>query len=276
MPSIFSSPVRLRGSGGGASPGSAGDIDIYANAGVPSFSALRGSLCLNTTAGTLYENTSAAAAGATWTPVNEAGAALTTQGDLLSRNATGLVRIGAGTAGQLLTANGAGTEPTWQAGGGAVTPLFTAVVSSTVVANTTTRTVFDQTYTLPVNSLAVGDVLQFIGSGTTAAVTAAFSFDVSFGGTALAATADAVVSNNGWSVVAEVTVRAIGAAGTAQLAAGLTGGPIANTLGGRSVVTTGIDTTATNVLGVAVTMDTAGAGITAGLSTLTIRKINAP
>ena len=41
------------------------------------------------------------------------GTTLTTQGDLVYRNASGLARLGAGTSGQVLTTQGSGANPSW-------------------------------------------------------------------------------------------------------------------------------------------------------------------
>jgi hypothetical protein len=38
---------------------------------------------------------------------------LTTQGDIVYRDGSGLVRLGAGTAGQVLQTGGAGANPSW-------------------------------------------------------------------------------------------------------------------------------------------------------------------
>ena len=51
---------------------------------------------------------------------------LTTQGDLVYRDGSGLQRLGAGTAGQVLQTGGAGANPTWgDAGGGVLQTVFT-------------------------------------------------------------------------------------------------------------------------------------------------------
>ena len=44
---------------------------------------------------------------------------LTTQGDVVYRNATGPVRLAAGAAGEVLVSGGAGANPTWGAASGA-------------------------------------------------------------------------------------------------------------------------------------------------------------
>lgn len=47
-----------------------------------------------------------------------ASSTLTTQGDVLYRNASGLARLGAGTSGQVLTTKGSGQNPAWEAASG--------------------------------------------------------------------------------------------------------------------------------------------------------------
>ena len=56
---------------------------------------------------------------------------LTTQGDLVYRNASGLARLGAGTSGQVLQTGGTGANPSWvDASGGATEKLSTVSFSS--------------------------------------------------------------------------------------------------------------------------------------------------
>jgi len=53
---------------------------------------------------------------------------LTTQGDIVYRDASGLARLGAGTSGQALITNGTGANPSWgDAGGGKVLQVVTSV-----------------------------------------------------------------------------------------------------------------------------------------------------
>jgi hypothetical protein len=232
MPTNITSPLLILGTGGGASPGGAGNISFMPVDGIPTLVALRGSQAVDTKTGVLYLNTSAGVTGTTWTALGPPN--------------------------------------------GATTPLFTAIASSAVIANTAARTVYSQSYTLAGDSLAVGDVLQFVASGTTASVTETYIWDISFGGVALASSQAAVAVGQGWSLVGEITVRAIGVGGVASLASGFTGGPNERTKGATAVTTTGVDTTVANVLGIAVTMDTASAATTTSLQTLAIRKVSAP
>ena len=49
---------------------------------------------------------------------------LTTQGDILYRDGSGLQRLGAGTSGQVLQTGGTGANPSWTDAGGDVTSWF--------------------------------------------------------------------------------------------------------------------------------------------------------
>ena len=64
---------------------------------------------------TTYWNqmSSAGTNGTNGTNGTDVGTTLTTQGDILYRNASGLARLGAGTNGQVLTTAGAGANPSW-------------------------------------------------------------------------------------------------------------------------------------------------------------------
>ena len=59
-----------------------------------------------------------------------AGTVLTTQGDILYRDGSGLQRLGVGTAGQALLVNSGATAVEWGNAGGANTPSFGAKLSS--------------------------------------------------------------------------------------------------------------------------------------------------
>ena len=52
-------------------------------------------------------------AGTNGTDGTDVGTTLTTQGDILYRDGSGLQRLGAGTSGQLLTTSGTGANPSW-------------------------------------------------------------------------------------------------------------------------------------------------------------------
>ena len=89
---------------------------------------------------------------------------LTTQGDIVYRDASGLARLGAGSAGQALITNGTGANPSWgDVSGGTSwqssikTSAFTAVAGEGYWINTTSAAV---TVTLPA-SASVGDTIEF-------------------------------------------------------------------------------------------------------------------
>jgi len=78
-------------------------------------------------------------AGTNGTDGTDLGTTLTTQGDIVYRDASGLARLGAGTAGQALITNGTGANPSW----GAITsPIaqFKVASSNTSVTNNSTTT----------------------------------------------------------------------------------------------------------------------------------------
>lgn len=81
---------------------------------------------------TTYWNvmSSAGTNGTNGTNGTDVGTVITTQGDLLYRNASGLARLGAGTNGQVLTTAGASANPSWSTVSSDVVLLATATVTS--------------------------------------------------------------------------------------------------------------------------------------------------
>ena len=74
-------------------------------------------ICILASTGNLPTNTTywsiMSSAGTNGTNGTDVGTTITTQGDILYRNASGLARLGAGTSGQVLTTAGAGANPSW-------------------------------------------------------------------------------------------------------------------------------------------------------------------
>jgi hypothetical protein len=66
--------------------------------------------------GTVLTADSTNSNGIAW--ASSAGSVLTTQGDILYHNASGLARLAAGTSGNVLQTQGAGADPTWAASSG--------------------------------------------------------------------------------------------------------------------------------------------------------------
>ena len=98
---------------------------------------------------------------------------LTTQGDIVYRDASGLARLGAGTSGQVLQTGGTGANPSW----GTVSSDFVKVISGTASSDFSLTNCFSSTYTLyklelylsrpAVASGSSGMVMRFLGSGNT-------------------------------------------------------------------------------------------------------------
>ena len=93
----------------------------------------------------------------------DVGTTITTQGDVLYRDGSGLARLAAGTSGQFLKTQGAGANPVWAGSGLAMQSVvtgttLTAVAGKAYPINTTSNAC---TITLPA-SASVGDELKFI------------------------------------------------------------------------------------------------------------------
>ena len=91
------------------------------------------------------------------------GTTITTQGDILYRDGSGLQRLAAGTSGQFLKTQGAGANPVWAGSGLAMQAVHTASTLTAVAGrvypiNTTSNAC---TITLPASATA-GDELKFI------------------------------------------------------------------------------------------------------------------
>lgn len=74
-------------------------------------------ICILASTGNLPTNTTywnqMSSAGSNGTNGTDLGTTLTTQGDIVYRDASGLQRLGAGTSGQYLKTNGSGANPSW-------------------------------------------------------------------------------------------------------------------------------------------------------------------
>jgi len=83
--------------------------------------------------------------GTNGTNGTDLGTTLTTQGDIVYRDASGLARLGAGTSGQALVTQGTGANPIWSSVGGTNTPAFHVYNNSdqNISHNTETQVVFN-------------------------------------------------------------------------------------------------------------------------------------
>lgn len=97
-------------------------------------------ICILASTGNLPTNATyweqMSSAGTNGTDGTDLGTTLTTQGDIVYRDASGLARLGAGTSGQVLQTNGTGANPSWvDASSGKV--LQTARATQSSVLSTT-------------------------------------------------------------------------------------------------------------------------------------------
>jgi len=101
-------------------------------------------ICILASTGNLPTNATyweqMSSAGTNGTDGTDLTTTLTTQGDIVYRDASGLARLGAGTSGQVLQTNGTGANPSW----GSVSSDYVKITSGSVsFANTLTLSSFD-------------------------------------------------------------------------------------------------------------------------------------
>lgn len=173
-----------------------------------------------------------------------------------------LSSLGFGTATQVLTSNGAGVSPTWQAaGGGGASTTFFAYVSSSIVNPTGDGTpytvIFDSTLNNTGSAYATGTGLF------TAPATGMYHFDTCIAFNAIQATSTTVVIQFNGSAISVRPLQIQGA--TTALVEGLL-----CYSGGITVPMTAADTMSVlvNVGGVAKNVSLFGSGVPAGASTV--------
>ena len=80
------------------------------------------------------------------------GTTITTQGDILYRDASGLARLPAGTSGQLLKSGGSGANPSWGTdAGGSILAVSHKSTGDTFAINTQKKSLQFENRTIPVN-----------------------------------------------------------------------------------------------------------------------------
>jgi hypothetical protein len=108
-------------------------------------------ICILASTGNLPTNATywqqMSSAGTNGTNGTDVGTTITTQGDILYRDASGLARLGAGTSGQFLKTNGSGANPSWSTVSSDKVRLATTTVSSSVSSLEIT-TGFSDTYSI--------------------------------------------------------------------------------------------------------------------------------
>ena len=147
--------------------------------------------------------------------------------------------------------------------------LYGAVAASATLASLAAETAFDKSYTLPANSLKVGDVIDIWAQVdiTAANSTDTFLFKIKIGSTILAATGTIDGVTGDVAVIhARAKVRTIGASGTIVAASLSYVGTASSAAGaadipsGSALASTTIDTTATQAITVTATHSTNSAG----------------
>ena len=90
---------------------------------------------------TYFEQMSSA--GTNGTDGTDFGTILTTQGDIVYRDASGIARLGAGTAGQILQSGGTGANVSWtDVSGGVNTPMFKASIGTNTIGSGSAGTAY--------------------------------------------------------------------------------------------------------------------------------------
>jgi len=106
-------------------------------------------ICILASTGNLPTNATyfeqMSSAGTNGTDGTDLGTTLTTQGDIVYRDASGLARLGAGTSGQALITNGTGANPSWgDVAGGLIQSAGAVKTNSQSIASPNVRTVVSQ------------------------------------------------------------------------------------------------------------------------------------
>ena len=102
-----------------------------------------------------------------WQTLSTAGSILTTQGDVLYENGSGLARLGFGTSGDVLTTKGTGANPVWETpSGGNASTVFTSLTGGSFSSSATSFVaITGATHTIP--SVASGKCMNNFTTGIT-------------------------------------------------------------------------------------------------------------
>lgn len=157
---------------------------------------------------------------------------------------------------------------------GVTDSLYANTAASAAISNTVAETAFDKSYTIPANTLAVGDIIrvrvQVIATSTNSTDT--LTLKLKIGTTVIIATAAVDVANNDIGYIeADLIIRTIGASGT-FVATGNQGLGTPGTVTAKpfNLASTAIDTTATQAITVTATWSVASASNSCRLDILTV------
>tara|TARA_B100000459_G_C8585239_1_gene205246 strand:- start:402 stop:1145 length:744 start_codon:yes stop_codon:yes gene_type:complete len=118
-------------------------------------------ICILASTGNATSNatywTKLAAKGANGSDGTDLSTTLTTQGDILYRDASGLQRLGAGTNGQALLTGGAGANPSWGDAGGGILLAFNAEEDYASTSGTSSTSFVDAGSDIQITPTATSD-----------------------------------------------------------------------------------------------------------------------
>jgi hypothetical protein len=193
-------------------------------------------------------------------------------------------KLGAGASGQLLSTNGVSANPTWISGSGPLVSANSSVPAGNTIASTAAETAFNSSYTIPANSLSVGDVLRVkvYGVYSTDTIAPTIIGKVKFGSVVMLTTGTinslvGTSSNLGWWAEAEFIVQSIGASGAieaqgyAEFATAATTGLSVNL---TNTAAKTVDTTVSQAITVTIQWGTSSAANTISLREFTVEKLN--
>tara|TARA_R100000951_G_scaffold115708_1_gene124675 strand:- start:162 stop:938 length:777 start_codon:yes stop_codon:yes gene_type:complete len=147
-------------------------------------------VCIQASQGNAVGNATAywnimSSAGTNGTNGTDVGTTLTTQGDILYRDGSGLQKLAAGTSGQFLKTQGSGANPVWSTADSGKTLGVTQLTSNTRTSlpNQDSYSFFDTNYTqIKANSKLIIDI-NLIGFGNN---NGSVNFDFEYDGTTYA------------------------------------------------------------------------------------------
>ena len=142
-----------------------------------------------------------------WQTLSTADSVLTTQGDILYQDASGLARLGQSTDGHVLTTKGAGANPVWAAAGGATANSVQATITSNFT--TTSGTYVDITgLSITVPTITSGKAIIVMTLNTNRSTTGGTQYELQDDGVSIAHTEKAYefTSSSGRPVITCCTV----------------------------------------------------------------------
>jgi hypothetical protein len=133
-------------------------VDDVVSSGGSSYVCILASTGNATSNGTYWEQMSAAGTnGTNGTNGTDVGTTITTQGDILYRDGSGLARLAAGTSGQALITGGAGANPSWGSAGGGILTAFNGEEDTASTTGSTSTSFIDVGSDIVITPTATSD-----------------------------------------------------------------------------------------------------------------------